>query len=491
MDFPLEPERVAGGDTTIRLTPAKISVRFVRFLLFESSGTAPPGAIDPRDHLGFSMREIYLGSTDSKGDFHDLMRHAPSGSKQTVTYVSSTDPWHRATDLDPDTEQPGIDRVYQSGLTADQPMILPVGVLYDTPENAAAMLRYVRTRGYPLQQIEVGEEPDGQQVSPEHYGDLYLIFADALHAIDPTLALGGPGFEQGIAEVWPEADGDRNFLRRFAGFLRSRHRLADLSFVSFEHYPFDNLCDPASEQLLQAPAKLDAALASLALADLQPSIPLIITEYGFSAFAGRTMIELPSALLNADIVGQFLTAGGRTAYFYGAEPNTPINELNRCAGYGNMMLYEADRSGNAKWPMPTFFGAQLMTQQWVEPSDKVHRLYPAETSVRDSGGRQIVTAYAVLRPDGQWALMLINKDAKAAHRVTIEFDDGHGAVPKAMRGPVQIYQYGPAQYRWGADGESGHPLRSDAPRSFIADAQGALDLPAYSMTIVRGQGPTP
>ena len=39
---------------------------------------------------------------------------------------------------------------------------------------------------YPLRQIEVGEEPDGQFTTPEDYGALYIQWADAIHAVDPT-----------------------------------------------------------------------------------------------------------------------------------------------------------------------------------------------------------------------------------------------------------------------------------------------------------------
>jgi hypothetical protein len=491
VDFPQGSFGQSGGEATSRLASAEIEARFIRFLLFDSSGTAPLGALDQRDRLGFAVREIYVGRFNSEGRFQDLMRHVADGTRQTVTYVSSTDPWHRAIDLDRNTEQPGIDRVFESGLTKGQPMLLPVGLLYDTPDNAVAMIRYARARGYALQQVEMGEEPDGQQVSPEHYGALYLAFADAIHSVDPSLALGGPGFQQGVAEVWPEADGDRNFLRRFANYLRSRKRLADLTFVSFEHYPFDNLCAPAEEQLLDAPAVLSAALSSLKLARLPPSVPWIITEYGFSAFAGQTMVEMPSALLNAEIVGQFLTEGGKAAYYYGAEPNTPMNELNKCAGYGNMMLYEADDTGTAKWPMPSFFGAELLTRQWAEPVNAIHRVYSAETNIRAPDGRQLVAAFAVFRPDAKWSVMLINKDPKVAHQVTIRFQSDGGTAYTPMSGALKIYQYGPTEFAWGANGENGHPLRTKPPRSFAGIADVPIDLPAYSLTIVQGDGPRP
>ena len=78
-----------------------------------------------------------------------------------MIYTSSTDPWHRAIDLDPKTEQPGFDLVFGSGLTNNLPVLMPVGLLYDTPENAAAEIRFLKARGYPVRQIEMGEEPDG------------------------------------------------------------------------------------------------------------------------------------------------------------------------------------------------------------------------------------------------------------------------------------------------------------------------------------------
>ena len=47
--------------------------------------------------------------------------------------------------------------MFRSGLTNGLPMMVPVGVFYDTPDNAVAEVRYLKRRGYPLRQVELGE----------------------------------------------------------------------------------------------------------------------------------------------------------------------------------------------------------------------------------------------------------------------------------------------------------------------------------------------
>jgi hypothetical protein len=85
--------------------------------------------------------------------------------------------------------------------------MIPVALLYDTPDNAAAELTYLQKRGYPISHVEMGEEADGQYMLPEDYAALYVEWATALHRVNPNLKLGGPSF-QGVnkdIEVWPDA----------------------------------------------------------------------------------------------------------------------------------------------------------------------------------------------------------------------------------------------------------------------------------------------
>src|SRR5262249_30768811 len=145
--------------------------------------------------LGFAVREIYAGFI-AKGTLHDLIHHAAHRHKQTVIHVSSTDPWHRESDLGEGIEQVGMDRIYQTGLPNGLPMLLATGLAYDTPENAANEIRYLRARGYKFDRVELGEEPDGQYITPEDFGALYLQWADAIHRVDPKLKLGGPSLQE-------------------------------------------------------------------------------------------------------------------------------------------------------------------------------------------------------------------------------------------------------------------------------------------------------
>ena len=53
----------AGGMATVRLTHAPMAVRFVRIWMTESSNTCDEqGESDPRNCVGYAIRELYLGT---------------------------------------------------------------------------------------------------------------------------------------------------------------------------------------------------------------------------------------------------------------------------------------------------------------------------------------------------------------------------------------------------------------------------------------------
>ena len=161
-----------GGTVTLRLDLPGVSVRWVRVLMSKSSNTCDShGTADKRNCVGYAINEVYLGTVDKEGRFTDLLRHSKD-QKQSATYCSSVDPWHEAGDLfvAPDQmasgDQPGFDLFYTSGITRGLPAIIPVAMLYGTPEDSAAQIAYVEKRGYPISYVEMGEEADGQYMIP-------------------------------------------------------------------------------------------------------------------------------------------------------------------------------------------------------------------------------------------------------------------------------------------------------------------------------------
>ena len=179
-------------------------------------------------------------------------------------------------------------------------------------------------------------------------------------------------------------------------------------------------------------------------------------------------------------VADFLTRGGDAAYLFGYGPNVPINQHLACAGQGNMMLWQADAEGQARWPMPAFFGARMMSQDWAQPGQGRNALYRATTTLSDARGVPVIGAYPLRRPDGQWAILLINRGSGAVD-ARIVF---RGKAPRS--GPVQVVQYSSHQYVW--DPELLRPTRDLPPaRSRRATWETPINLPALSMTVIRGR----
>ena len=480
---------------SLRLSNIPIAARWVRILLTEFSESRIADSSDVRDRVGFSVREIYAGFTDRKGKFHDRIRHAADRRRQTIIHVSSTDPWHRESDLDEGVEQVGLDRIYQNGLTNDLPMLVPTGLLYDTPENAANEIRYLRVRGYKFDRVELGEEPDGQYITPEDFGALYLQWASAIHRVDPNIKLGGPSFQEILKDPdAPVSRGNSAWMRRFLDYLKRRGRASDYTFFSFEWYPFDDVCEAAAPQLARAPRLMEAALRSMGHSGLSRKIPWIISEYGYSAFASRAEIDIEGALLNADIVGTFLTLGGDQAFLFGYTPGYVGRDFSCTAG--NNMLFSLGDDGNIKDRFATYFGARLVTQEWLQPGDGVHEIYAATSNVRDARGNELITAYAVHRPDGLWSVMVINKDPQRTYEVRPFFRVGKASG--SFAGTLDVFQYSKQEYVLGGTQNHPRPIKADGPShkiirlrnpggSATRDEADHLSLPPYSLTVVRGR----
>lgn len=481
-----------GGTVTLRLTASPVEVRWVRVLMTESSNTCDThGSSDPRNCVGYAVKELYLGTIDKNEKFVDLLRHSPD-QKQSATFCSSVDPWHEPDDLylAPDRmesgDQPGFDLFYTSGITRGLPAIIPVAMIYSTPEDSAAQIAYIEKRGYPIAYVEMGEEPDGQYMTPEDYAAFYLQWATALHRVDPKLKLGGPVFE-GVTEdikTWRDAKGQDSWFGRFLKYLKDHQRLNDFAFMSFEHYPYDG-CETPWEDLYQEPELITHIMQVWRDDGLPPGTPMFDTET--NDHGGEAAVDVFGALWLADSFAGFLTAGGKGTFYYHDLPYSPAH--SNCANsWGTYHMFMVDKNYEIGQRTSQYFAAQMLTQEWVQPKDAEHRLFRAASDIKDAQGHVLVTAYAVERPDGQWSLLLINKDHDHAHPVHIVFDSDKQSA-RVFNGPVTMITFGSAQYTWHPNRKQGY-ADPDGPAA-TSTIQGATDtvytLPEASVTVLRGK----
>jgi len=478
-----------GGTVTLRLASWMTPVRYLRVWMTVSSGTCDThGSEDPRNCLGFAVRELYAGTVSGSGGFHDILNHVPN-RQQSVTVCSSVDPWHAETDMtEASGDQVGFDLFFTSGVTRGLPAIIPVAILYSTPEDAAAQISYIKARGYPVSYIEMGEEADGQHMLPEDYAALYIQFAAAIHKVDPALKLGGPSFEGVIEDVeaWPDSEGRVSWLGRFFDYLRSHNRIKEFSFLSFEHYPYD-ACNTSWNDLYREPENIAHIIQTYKDDGLPPNTPIFVTEVNLGASVSEAFVDIMGGLWWADYTGALFANGGTGNYFFHYIPSRLSRGCND--SWGTFGMFVVDRDFNIKSYTANYFAGQLINQEWVQPVDKLHRVYRAQSDVRDPFGNVLVTAYVVERPDGQWSVMLINKDRERAHGVQIRFANADGKADRHFEKSVDRITFGANEYQWRPNRENGYagPDGPQVKSTVSGDQETVYSLPKASITVLRGK----
>ncbi len=499
-----------GGTETVRLVTAPLAVRFVRIWMTESSNTCDAdGPTDVRNCVGYSVRELYLGTitgtSTGDGAFHDSLRHT-ADQEQTTTYCSSVDPWHEPSNLGSTRQaQVGFDLFFTSGVTRGLPAMIPVALLYDTPENAVAEIAYIKNRHYPISYVEMGEEADGQFMLPEDYAALYLQWASALHRLDPTLKLGGPSFtgENKDIEVWADSSGRVSWTGRFVDYLKQHGRMKDLAFFSFEHYPYDP-CKTPWGVLYDEPELMRHIIQVWHEDGIPADMPMFVTEGNLSSGASETYQDIFSGIWLAEYIGSLLEAGAKGVYFF---HYLPLHMEPGCnSSPGTFGMFTVDAAYRIQQPLAQFFVAQLINLEWAQPGGGEHQVYSAKSDIDDGAGRELVTAYALNRPDAEWSLLVVNRDQENSHRIRVAFRMSDTSAGGFV-GPVETATFGSPQYKWNpprtrfmAHAEIAAAPTVVAYTNGTADPDGPIlrskqeggqnavyDLPAASVVVIRGR----
>jgi hypothetical protein len=180
-----------------------------------------------------------------------------------------------------------------------------------------------------------------------------------------------------------------------------------------------------------------------------------------------------------------MTAGAAGTYYfhYIASPGR--------GGHGFLFV---DDENHASFS-PQYLATQVITQEWVQPVDKIHKLFKATSNVLDGNGNEIITVYPVERPDGQWSVMLINKDENHDHSVRVAFDDPLTRQTRFFTGTVDRIVFGSGEYQWHPDPApaadaarlqvAGDGQGGDAPPGRVRDyGHGDPDGPASKSTVM-------
>jgi len=476
-----------GGTVMLKVTDAPVATRYVRILMTQSSNTCDEhGRDDVRNCVGYAIQQIAAGTLDASGAFFEVTK-SPDERRTTYT-VSSIDPWHSEEDVNNSGsyQHTGFDLFFTSGLTNNLPAMIPVTMLYGTPDDAAAQIAYIEKRGYPIAYIEMGEEPDGKHAMPEDYAALYLQWARALHKVDPKLKLGGPIFE-GVTEdirVWPDRQGRTSWMGRFVDYLKAHGRLSDLAFVSFEHYPFEP-CDITWKSLYNEPRLMQHILRVWRDDGVPQNVPLIVTESHLSWSLTGPMTTIFGGVWLADNIGSFF-AGGGAAFYH--SPIQPQGVQSTCLGWASWSNFVSDETYAIKGYTSTYFAARMINLEWVQHRAGIHQMFPSSSDVTDAEGNLLVTSYAVHRPDGNWSLMLVNRDETNPHTVRVVFADSQSKRNTSFGGPVTFVTFGSEQYVWINDGPNSHPDPDHPPvATLLQEAPTTFTLPKGSISVLRGR----
>ena len=116
-------------------------------------------------------------------------------------------------------------------------------------------------------------------------------------------------------------------------------------------------------------------------------------------------------------------------------------------------------------------------------------MFPSSTDIKDSDRNVLVTSYALHRPDGNWSVMLVNRDENQPHTVRIIFEDSTSRQTASFSDPVTQVSFGSEQYVWQEHGANSY-ADPDAPPvggTVAGGPQATFTLPKASVSVLRGR----
>ncbi|MEV0900003.1 cellulose binding domain-containing protein [Actinoplanes sp. NPDC049802] len=354
--------------------------------------------------------------------------------------------------------------------TGAEPMII-ANYGTGTAQEAAAWVRYANVeKDYDVTYWTIGNENYGNghyganweadehaDKSPKEYAATVLAYAEAMKAVDPDIEIGAVLTMPGN---WPDAivgPGDQGSWNQEV-LTRAGHVI---DFVDVHWYPGGST--PA--ETLTKPAQIQDAVWTLRqqieryATDSADRIRISMTETNVEV--GRN--TQPGALFLADVYSGLLAQGVFTVHWWNV--HNGLGTVSTVAGQTDYGDYGLLSSGNCtadesvcQPPLNTPFApyhALSLMGDFARPGDRF---------IAAGADDPLVSAHAVRRPNGDVAVLMINKDPEAEHTVALNY---HGFTAAAGTPAVSTYVNGADEV---ATGQSG--------------TAAAQTLPPYSISVL-------
>ena len=125
---------------------------------------------------------------------------------------------------------------------------------------------------------------------------------------------------------------------------------------------------------------------------LPPNVPFFMTEGNDLGEGSPGSVK--SALWLADYVGSVMTAGASGTYYF---------HYIAGGGGGGGGFLPIDEQGHARNYSPQYLASQVITKEWVQPVDAIHKLYRAASDLRDKDGER--SGDGLYRGAARWAMV--------------------------------------------------------------------------------------
>ena len=425
-------------------------------------------AVMPQTGLGINdaVWDSQLGTTETsdllKAAGAGMMRY-PGGSYADIYHwQDNTAPGgYVAPNTDFDTFMASVKRV------GAQPMII-ANYGTGTADEAAGWVRYANvTKGYAAKYWTIGNENYGNGLygssweADNHadktataYANGVVAFATAMKAVDPTIKVGAA---LTMPANWPDAlvaSGDPGTWNQTVLSIAG----SKIDFVDLHWYPGGSAADSLSRtnQITDATYLVRQQITRYAGANAA-RIGISLTETN----VGAGQNTQPGALFLADAYSGLLANGVFTVDWWNV--HNGIGTVSTVAGqtdyndFGMLSSGQCTSDGTACEPA---FNTPFAPYHALSMMNTFAR--PGDQFIKAGTSQSLVTAHAVRRPDGDLAVLLVNKDPDNAYPVTIDYA---GYTPAATAPTVYSYTNG-----------------ATAVSSAKTGSATSQNLPAYSLT---------